>query len=331
MIAKLRIREKRMENAKIRVLQLLRSSAVRSTSEQCAYPFTLLAEIAELSNEHIDENAQVVCVEIFLRFLGREEEVEDLEDKQRHAERIRTAVCDHGVSVETRRRAEKRTGSIENKDDVLPERLAISRRLLERLEDKVPVLLLSFRALDVTDSVGQYRRREKSRLRDRRWRRKESAHELLVESDDELDEAVVERLVLGVASSFDQGKEVRDEGLLERRCAWTRSVKHTGESAERTQFDGAQSLHTADFIKYRGCGYPNSLLPARFGHRRYPQLDLLDRGFLDDTSVSHAIHQNGNDLRPAFPHRAKHFGRSIGLQSGGLGEDERRSGGERVR
>ena len=49
---------------------------------------------------------------------------------------------------------EKRTGSIKNEDDILSKRLAIASGLLQCLEDKVAVLLLSFRAFDVTDSVG---------------------------------------------------------------------------------------------------------------------------------------------------------------------------------
>lgn len=66
MMAELSIREKRMQNSKIGVLE----------------SFTLLAQVAELSNKDVDENTQVVGIEVFLRFLRREEEIEDLEYQQ---------------------------------------------------------------------------------------------------------------------------------------------------------------------------------------------------------------------------------------------------------
>ena len=100
----------------------------------------------------------------------------------------------------------RRTRSIENKDDVLAKRLALAISPFEHVEDEIRISLLFLLAQNRRED----RRGEGSATvvrgdGDRR------DHELLVENDDELDEAIVERLVLGVASSFDQSEEVRDE------------------------------------------------------------------------------------------------------------------------
>lgn len=85
----------------------------------------------------------------------------------------------------------------------------------------------------MTDGVGEYRWRKESGLSDWGGRREEGTHELLVQRDYELDEAVVERLVFCISSSFDQREEMSDERLL-----------------ERGQLDRTQALNSTNFVKH---------------------------------------------------------------------------------
>lgn len=55
-------------------------------------PFRLLAKIAQLADEDVDEDAEVISVEVFLCAGRREEQVEDFQDQERNAERIGRAV-----------------------------------------------------------------------------------------------------------------------------------------------------------------------------------------------------------------------------------------------
>lgn len=95
--SELGVDEKRVQHSQIGVFELLVivvnfSSAQRREDRSETHPLALLAQIAQLADENVHEDAEIVRVEVLLCARGGEEEVEDLENEERDAEGVGGAV-----------------------------------------------------------------------------------------------------------------------------------------------------------------------------------------------------------------------------------------------
>lgn len=61
---------------------------IRST-----YAFAFVTQIAQFTDKDVNEDTQIVGIKVLLRVYRGEEEVENLEDKERDAKRVWTSIC----------------------------------------------------------------------------------------------------------------------------------------------------------------------------------------------------------------------------------------------
>ena len=97
--SKLGVGEEGVEDSEVGVTQLVDrvrkesetevKREVRERRKGRTNSFALLRQIRQLSNEHVDEDLEIVGVEVLLRPRGSEEEVEDFENEKLHAEILR--------------------------------------------------------------------------------------------------------------------------------------------------------------------------------------------------------------------------------------------------
>lgn len=109
-VAELSVGQEWMQHAQVGMLELFPPSKVNVSAQIVAEneshetdPFGIFPQVVQLPDENIDQDAEVVCVKVLLRARSGEQEVEDLEDEQRDAERVWAVVCENGEGAREER------------------------------------------------------------------------------------------------------------------------------------------------------------------------------------------------------------------------------------